>query len=70
MPGQEYLIGTGAQPERFVPDTKGTFYPAGSGPASGGSGGGALDVNVNLKLNSDAESLLTPVVTRIVRRLN
>lgn len=27
-PGQEYLIGTGAQPERFIPDTAGTFVPA------------------------------------------
>lgn len=31
MPGTEYLIGTGAQPERFVPDRPGTFIPAGAG---------------------------------------
>jgi len=31
MPGMEYLIGTGAQPERFVPDRPGTFIPAGAG---------------------------------------
>lgn len=30
-PGMEYLIGTGAQPERFVPDRPGTFIPAGLG---------------------------------------
>jgi len=27
-PGQSYLIGTGAQPEMFIPDTAGTFVPA------------------------------------------
>jgi hypothetical protein len=26
-PGQAYLIGTGAQPEMFVPDSPGTFHP-------------------------------------------
>jgi hypothetical protein len=31
MPGMEYAIGTGAQPERFVPDRPGTFIPAGAG---------------------------------------
>lgn len=31
MPGRTYLIGTGAQPERFIPDTPGTFVPAGAG---------------------------------------
>jgi len=28
VPGQAYLIGTGAQPEMFIPDTAGTFVPA------------------------------------------
>jgi hypothetical protein len=28
--GQPYWIGTGAQPELFVPDTNGMMYPAGS----------------------------------------
>jgi hypothetical protein len=27
-PGQAYMIGTGAQPEMFIPDTAGTFVPA------------------------------------------
>jgi hypothetical protein len=31
MPGMSYLIGTGAQPELFVPDSAGTFVPAGAG---------------------------------------
>jgi len=30
-PGQPYLIGTGRQPELFVPDSAGTFYPASQG---------------------------------------
>lgn len=30
-PGMVYDIGTGAQPERFVPDTAGTFVPNGGG---------------------------------------
>jgi TP901 family phage tail tape measure protein len=34
-PGQSYLIGTGAQPERFVPDRPGMFFP--------NAGGGARD---------------------------
>ena len=30
-PGRAYMIGTGAQPEMFIPDTPGTFVPAGAG---------------------------------------
>lgn len=30
-PGKAYAIGTGAQPEVFVPDSAGTFYPRGEG---------------------------------------
>jgi hypothetical protein len=30
LPGMAYAIGTGAQPEVFVPDTAGEFYPAGA----------------------------------------
>lgn len=30
-PGQVYAIGAGAQPEYFVPDSHGTFYPKGKG---------------------------------------
>ena len=29
--GQAYAIGTGAQPELFIPDRAGTFIPAGAG---------------------------------------
>lgn len=29
--GMPYLIGTGAQPELFIPDSSGTFYPRGEG---------------------------------------
>lgn len=34
--GQPYLIGTGAQPELFVPDSAGSFYPRGGGGMGGG----------------------------------
>lgn len=30
--GGAYMIGTGAQPEMFIPDRPGTFVPAGAGP--------------------------------------
>lgn len=33
-PGMAYSIGTGAQPERFVPDSPGTFVPAGDDMAA------------------------------------
>lgn len=33
LPGVPYLIGTGAQPEVFVPDSAGTFYPRAGGGA-------------------------------------
>lgn len=33
-PGRAYAIGTGAQPEMFIPDSAGTFVPAGMGGAS------------------------------------
>lgn len=33
-PGRAYMIGTGAQPEMFVPDAPGTFIPAGAGGMS------------------------------------
>lgn len=33
-PGRAYMIGTGAQPEMFVPDQPGTFVPAGAGGMS------------------------------------
>lgn len=40
--GKPVAIGVGAQPELFVPDTAGEFYPAGSW------GGGATTVNQNI----------------------
>lgn len=36
--GSPVMIGTGAQPEVFVPDSPGTFYPAGAYPGMGGGG--------------------------------
>ena len=32
-------LGTGAQPEVFIPDAPGTFYPRGEGLPDGGAGG-------------------------------
>jgi hypothetical protein len=42
-PGVSYSIGTGAQPETFIPDTPGTFVPAGMG------GNTSNNFNFNLK---------------------
>ena len=38
-PGMAVAIGTGAQPEVFIPDAPGTFYPRGEGLPDGGAGG-------------------------------
>lgn len=46
--GQPYMIGQGAQPEMFVPDSAGTFYPN-----AGGSMGNTY--NINLSANSFSE---------------
>lgn len=43
--GTAYMIGTGAQPEMFIPDTSGSFVPAGSGGVS---------VTNNFMLSGDA----------------
>lgn len=43
--GQPYLIGTGAQPELFVPSSTGNFYPVGQ------YGGGTTTANINLYLD-------------------
>ena len=40
--GQSYYVGTGAQPELFVPSSAGTMYPAGSG------GGGGVNVSITI----------------------
>lgn len=44
-PGMAYAIGTGAQPEMFIPDRSGTFVPAGAG--------GGLQVNNNFTVMAD-----------------
>jgi hypothetical protein len=45
-PGRAYLIGTGAQPEMFVPDSPGRFFPADDfAMAAAGGGGGMTIVN-------------------------
>lgn len=41
LKGMAYSIGTGAQPEVFVPDSNGTFVP-------GGAGGDTYQINVNV----------------------
>jgi hypothetical protein len=53
-PGMAYAIGTGAQPEVFVPDTPGTFYPRGRDMQPGGGGG--VTVNQTLPRGSSAET--------------
>jgi hypothetical protein len=51
--GQAYLIGRGAQPELFVPDTAGEFIPAG---AWAGSGGQKLTQNIYVQGRVDQRS--------------
>ncbi len=55
--GQAVMIGRGAQPEMFVPDTSGEFYPAGSWP-----GGGGQRVTQNIYTSS-------PITPRSARQL-
>jgi len=55
--GQSYMIGTGAQPERFVPDRPGHFYP------NGGGGGGDTHVTVRI-----GEEVLATVVAKANQR--
>lgn len=50
--GKPYMIGTGAQPEMFVPDTAGSFYPARQLAAMGGGAGGAITVQLQLDGNT------------------
>jgi len=50
-PGQAYKIGIGAQPEVFIPDSAGSFYPAGSY----GSGGGQTVVQFNGNIYTQAQ---------------
>jgi TP901 family phage tail tape measure protein len=53
--GQAYYIGTGAQPELFVPQTDGTFLtPAQYGAGAGGGGGMTIN-GLTINANSYAE---------------
>lgn len=59
--GMPYLIGRGAQPELFVPDTAGRFYPRGSYAAAqpaampaGGAGGSEIKID-HFVVNNEAE---------------
>jgi hypothetical protein len=58
--GEPYLIGTGAQPELFIPQSSGSFYPAG---AYGGDGG-AQTIQVML----GEETLFEAVINEGARR--
>lgn len=49
QPGMAYAIGTGAQPEVYVPDQPGTFYPRGE---MGGAGGN-ITQNINVSGRPD-----------------
>lgn len=51
-PGMAYAIGISAQPEMFVPDSPGTFYPRGRGMG----GGSNITVNQTLPRGSSAET--------------
>lgn len=51
--GQAYMIGTGAQPEMFVPDTSGEFVPA---AAWAGAGGQKLTQNIYVQGRVDQRS--------------
>lgn len=48
--GKAYAIGTGAQPEVFVPDSAGTFYPRGEG-----MGGGGVTVNQKIYVTGQVD---------------
>lgn len=63
MAGASYLIGTGAQPELFVPNTAGRFFPAGS------YGGPTFNVAVNVDARSDIASVREAVAaaTRLMQ---
>lgn len=54
-PGQAYAIGRGAQPELFVPDEPGTFYPADQWMGRGGGAGG-VQQNIYLQGRPDQRS--------------
>lgn len=49
MPGQAYAIGTGAQPELFIPDTAGTFVPRDQW-----MGGAAPNITINIPITAPA----------------
>lgn len=67
-PGEAYVIGTGAQPEVFIPDAAGSFYPSGAYTMAGAGGGGQA-VDVTIRLAGDADKMFAPVIERGVRRM-
>jgi hypothetical protein len=66
--GQPYMIGTGAQPELWVPGESGTAYPAGS---YGGGGGGGINMQgatIILQGVQDPDGLLDKLEVAARRR--
>jgi TP901 family phage tail tape measure protein len=47
MAGEPYLIGRGAQPELFVPNSNGSFYPNADQMSQGGGAGNTYNITVN-----------------------
>ncbi|MBA3562899.1 MAG: hypothetical protein H0W33_02605 [Gammaproteobacteria bacterium] len=56
-PGRAYMIGTGAQPEWFVPDSAGKFYPAG--------GVGGMQVTQHFSIQAPAGSVSLQTQTQV-----
>jgi TP901 family phage tail tape measure protein len=54
VPGSAYLIGRGAQPEGFIPDSPGTFIPNIDRVLAGaGGGGGDIHLNGDIHINAN-----------------
>jgi TP901 family phage tail tape measure protein len=71
--GEPYLIGAGAQPELFVPDTAGTFYPKGqytvdTASASAASGGQLAIGNVVIQGVQDPVTFFDALEAEAARR--
>lgn len=66
-PGMAYAIGTGAQPEMFVPDTSGTFVPKDQWMG----GGDTINMNFNIEAPGGRVSLETQqqIATRAAQSL-
>lgn len=76
-PGQAVVIGRGAQPEVFIPDQPGTFYPNAGVASGGGNSSGPVIINVALQAGAflgdrgDALKLaneLAPLIARAMGR--